>query len=459
MIDHDPTQDQPIAKKSDLLEIFHQAEKPRSQFRIGAEAEKCGVFEHDGSPLHYEGEIGVRAVLRELAAKHGWTPESEVEGGPVIALTRNGASITLEPGAQFELSGAPAVDIHAVALELDEHLREVRGITDRQGIAWLGLGFHPFARREDLTFVPKTRYGLMRSYLPTRGAHALDMMLRTCTVQANYDYSDEADAMRKMRVGLKLSPLTTAIFANSPWVQKAPYGGLSYRGRVWLDVDPDRSGLVPAMWTEGAGYEKYVEWALDVPMFLVKRGNRFLANIGQTFRSFWNDGFEGERATLADWQLHLNTLFPEVRLKRTIEIRGADMQSAENCPALAAFWTGLYYDDAALAEADALTRDFTFEELTTLREALHRDGLRATFRGKPLAELAGLVVTIAEGGLARRNVTDISGRDETVYLATIKKLVMAGKTPSDVLLEGIADEPSLVDAIIRRTKLSPAART
>ena len=458
MIAHDPSQDTLIAKKSDLFGIFHDAEKPRDQYRIGAEAEKVGVFEDGGAPVHYTGDVGVLRVLRELVSRHGWVPESETEGGPLIALTRNGASVTLEPGAQLELSGAPATNIHAVADELDAHLREVRGITDPLGVAWLGVGFQPFARRADLEFVPKARYGLMRTYLPTRGGHALDMMLRTCTVQANYDYVDEADAIRKLRVALKLSPLTTAIFANSPWVEKAPYGGVTYRGRVWLDVDPDRSGLIPCMWSEKAGYDDYIEWALDVPMFLVKRGNRFLANTGQTFRSYWADGFEGERATLGDWQLHLNTLFPEVRLKRTLEIRGADMQSEAHCPALAALWTGIFYDDKALAEANALTHDFTHEEVSALRSTLHTSGLRALFRGKPLTELAVRVLEIAEGGLARRRLLDAGGRDETIFLADIKRLVARGMTPADVLLEGMSDEKDLVAAVIRRTRLVPSPR-
>lgn len=457
MIDQDPTQDQPIARKSDLFDLFLQAEKPRAQFRIGAEAEKVGVFEDGARPLHYAGEPGVLTLLNDLATRHGWTPEAEKAGGPVIALTRSGASITLEPGGQFELSGAPHEDIHAVAIELDDHHREVSALTDRHGIAWLGLGFHPFARRSDLTFVPKTRYGLMRSYLPTRGGHALDMMLRTCTVQANFDYSSENDALRKLRVGLRLAPVTTAIFANSPWVEAKPYGGRTFRGRVWLDVDPDRSGMVPAMWREGAGYEQYIDWALDVPMFLVKRGDRYLANIGQTFRSFWETGFEGERATFADWQLHLNTLFPEVRLKRTLEIRGADMQSAENGPALAALWTGIFYDDTALAEAEALTREFTHDEVAALRGTLHIEGLGAMFRGEPLSVLACKVVEIAERGLARRGIVDAEGRGEQRYLAGIKRLVGQGKTPADALLEGMDDEPDFAAAVIRRTRLTPKA--
>jgi glutamate--cysteine ligase len=454
VIDLDPSLHQPIEKKSDLFGVFHSAEKPAAEFRIGAEAEKCGVFEAGGRPLHYEGEHGVLSILNELAARQGWTPEAETKGGPVIALTRGGASVTLEPGAQLELSGAPLADIHLVKDELDAHLRELRSITDPHGIAWLGLGFHPFARREDLTFVPKTRYGLMKKYLPTRGGHALDMMLRTCTVQANFDYASEADAMKKLRVALKLSPLTTALFANSPWVEGAPYGGLTFRGRVWLDVDPDRSGLLPTLWSPKAGYEDYIEWALDVPMFLVKRGDRFLSNTGQTFRSFLRDGFEGEHATLADWQLHLNTLFPEVRLKKTIEIRGADMQSEAGCPALAALWTGIFYDDTALAQADALTESFEHEEMTQLRSLLQRDGLRATFRGEPLAKLAQSVVEIAKGGLSRRKRLDPRGRDETIHLASLDKLAQEARSPADVLLEGMGRETDFAAAVIRRARLS-----
>jgi glutamate--cysteine ligase len=458
VIPPDPSQDLPIGRKSDLFGIFRDAEKPRSEFRVGVEAEKFAVFEDGHRPMQYDGEFGVRWVLGELATRYGWLPATETEGGPLIALTRDGASITLEPGGQVELSGAPHAHIHAVVDEIDAHRREVGSITDAHCIAWLGVGFHPFAKRTDLTFVPKVRYGLMRNYLPTRGDHALDMMLRTCTVQANFDYADEADAMRKLRVGLKLSPLTTAIFANSPWVEGAPYGGKTFRGRVWLDVDPDRSGLLPWMWPERAGYDTYVEWALDVPMFLLKRGGKYLVNTGQTFRNFWKNGFEGHFATLADWQLHLNTLFPEVRLKRTIEIRGADMQGTSRVSAVAALWTGIYYDDKALAEAEALTRDFTPPEALALREVLHRDGLQATFRGKPLAELAARVVEVAKGGLTRRHVLDGSGSDETVYLADIERLVASGKTPADELLDGMKGEASFASAVIRQTRLSPRSR-
>jgi glutamate--cysteine ligase len=438
----DPALDAPLTRADDLFHVFHEAEKPSSKFRCGAEMEKPGVFRADAAPFPYEGERGVRVILEKLEADFGWKADRETEGGPLIALLRKGASITLEPGAQLELSGAPLVTMHEIADELDEHIAEIRPISEQLGCTWLGLGFHPFARREDLAFVPKQRYGIMREYLPTRGGHALDMMLRTSTVQANYDYENEADAVRKLGVALRLSPLTTALFANSPWKEKARWGGATYRGRVWLDVDPDRSGLVPAMWGKGASYAAYVEWALDVPMFLIKRGGKPILNTGQTFRAFWKDGFEGHRATLGDWQTHLNTLFPEVRLKRTIEIRGADSQSSALAVALPALWTGILYDHRALSEAEALVDGWTHDEVSASRPAIAQLGVRASFRGRPLHEVGSRLVEIAEGGLQRRALKRADGRDESVHLEPLKALVTRGRSPADELLErATSDDP------------------
>ena len=318
--------DKPITSYDDFLSLFHAAVKPASEFRVGAEMEKFGVYE-DGTPVPYEGDSGVRAILEELAKK-GWKPEAESEGGPLIALLRDGASVTLEPGSQLELSGAPLLHAHQICAEFRAHLAEIAPFSQEKKIHWLGLGFHPFATRDAYTMVPKQRYAIMREYLPTRGSLALDMMLRTSTVQANYDYLSEADAMVKMRVALKLSPLTTAMFANSPFYEGQPFGGKSYRAKVWLDTDPDRSGLVPSLWKKNASFVDYVEWALDVPMFMFKRDGEKVVNTGQTFRSFWKSGFSGHKPTMSDWQTHLNTLFPEVRLKKTIEVRGADAQGA-----------------------------------------------------------------------------------------------------------------------------------
>jgi glutamate--cysteine ligase len=445
--------DQPIRTHDDLLAHFYESAKPAREFRIGAEMEKFGVYTATGEPVPYEGDHGVLRVLSSLVDGHAWAPEAEKAGGPIIALLRNRASITLEPGAQLELSGAPLETIHQICAELRGHMAELAPVSKDLGISWLGLGFHPFAARGELQFVPKQRYSVMREYLPTRGAHALDMMLRTCTVQANYDYLDEADAMRKMRVSLKLSPLTTALFANSPWKEEKPHGGLTYRGRVWLDVDPDRSGLVPALWEKDASFARYVEWALDVPMFLIKRDGEKVANTGQTFRSFWKNGFEGHHATQGDWQTHLNTLFPEVRLKKTIEIRGADSQGSAMACALPALWTGILYDDRALAEADALTADWKHDEVSATRPGIWEKGIRASFRGSSLQGVAERVLEIAEGGLERRAFKRPDGKDERIHLARLRDLVAKGQSPADRLLREVPPGDGFRARVIGATEL------
>lgn len=427
---------QRIENFEDLLTLFREGEKPASRFRIGAEMEKFGV-RADGTPIQYEGSDGVHALMESLIPQ-GWTPESEIPGGPMLALLKDGASITLEPGSQFELSGAQMEDVHAIDAEGRAHMRLLHTFSQAQKVTWLGTGFHPFSSRSDYTFVPKQRYGVMREYLPTRGGHALDMMLRTGTVQANFDFASEADAMQKLRVGLRLAPLTAAMFANSPFVEGKLFGGKSFRARVWLDVDPDRSGLVPRMLVKGRSYADYVEWALDAPMFMVKRGDAVVKNTGQRFRDFWKKGFEGHHATLGDWQTHVNTLFPEVRLKRTLEIRSADSQNLELAAALSALWTGLYYDQTSLDAAEALTEDYAEAELTGLRNEVWQHGLAASFRGKPLAALATQVVQLAHDGLARRARKNASGQDETVVLAPLRTLVERGWTPADRVLDTLA---------------------
>ncbi len=437
----------------DLLRPFFDAMKPRAEWRIGAEAEKFGVDAKTGAPIAYDGPRGVLTVLERLADRHGWKrTEPEKPGGPLIALERDGASVTLEPGSQLELSGAPLADIHAICHELSAHLDEVREVTSDLGLAWLGVGFHPFAAQADLTWVPKARYAIMREYLPTRGRYALDMMRRTATVQANFDYASEEDAMRKMRVSLRLSPLVTAMFANSPFYEGRPTGERSHRARVWLDVDPDRQGLVPALWSATSTLRDYVEWALDVPMFLVKRGSTVLPNTGQTFRTFWTDGLQGHRATADDWLLHLNTLFPEVRLKKTIEVRGADSLPHRLACALPAVWTGVLYDDAALAEAEAFTSDWGFDEIEALRPDIAQRALRATFRGQPLAAWAEQLIAIARGGLVRRARLSARGNDESIHLDRLASLVMRGDSPADALLHGLPDAgPAQTTEMILRT--------
>ena len=455
----DPINESPIRTFDDLLLHFHESIRPRSEFKIGSEMEKFGVYTDTAAPVHYAGDRGIVRVLETLERDYGWKAERETEGGPLIALLKNGASITLEPGAQLELSGAPLKTIHETCIELRDHLRELAPISKELGITWLGLGFQPFATRAELEpMVPKPRYPIMREYLPTRGGHALDMMLRTCTVQANYDYDSEKDALRKVRTALKLAPLTTAMLANSPWVEGAPFGGVTYRGRVWLDVDPDRSGLLPAMWRDEAAFATYVEWALDVPMFMFKRKGVKVVNTGQTFRSFWKSGFQGHHPTQIDWQTHLNTLFPEVRLKKTIEIRGADAQRSGLACALPALWTGIFYDDRALGEAEALVQDWTHAEVAEVRETLWRDGLRAPFRGAPIQGLAEKLIEIAEGGLERRGFKRPSdGKDERVHLARLKDLVAKGCTPADELLAAVkanADRATFAKDVIAAVDLT-----
>ena len=439
-----------VRTEDDLLAPFYEACKPASAWRIGTEAEKCGVYA-DGSAVPFEGERGIRAVLDALA-KLGWEPHREVESGPVLSLTRAQASITLEPGGQLELSGAPLHTIHETRAEMDAHLAEIRVIGDRLGIAWLGLGFHPFARREDLSFVPKLRYGVMREYLPTRGAMGIDMMLRTCTVQANLDYASEDDAIRKLRVSMRLSPIVAAMFANSPFVEKRATGDRSHRTRVWLDVDPDRSGLLPFLWTgERMGFSRYVQWVLDCPMFMLKRDDRIVHNTGQTFRAFMKDGFGGTSATVDDWMTHVNSMFPEVRLKRTLEMRSADNQRGDLVCALPAIWKGLLHDETALAKAESLTSALTFDDAENAREPIAKHALRARLAGRDVSNWASDVLAIAEGGLERIADLDLEGRDERMHLAPLRALVDRSDSPADVALRAVGSD--FVRDVIAATRL------
>jgi glutamate--cysteine ligase len=440
--------------QDDLLAPFHDALKPASAWKVGTEAEKFGLLTDTLAPLPYEGPRGVHAVMEALAAKFGWTPESEYEGGDIIALKRDLASITLEPGAQLELSGAPFQSIHDTQAEWDEHLRELHVVGSELGIAWLGLGFHPFARQDELPWVPKLRYGVMREYLPRRGGRGLDMMRRTCTIQANLDYASEADAMRKMRVALSLSPVLTAMFANSPFYEGAVSDELTQRGLVWLDTDPDRTGLLPFLWESDASFARYVEWALDVPMFLVKRESKVVHNTGQTFRAFMRDGYGGAHATQEDWVAHLGTLFPEVRLKRTIELRGADSQASALTPALGAFAKGLYYDARALGEAEALSAKLDFAQVEGMRREVAQRGLSAELAGQPVRAWAEQLVAIAHAGLERLHAVEQDPRgDETRYLAPLTALVTRGETPADALLRDLDRAQPLARQVVELARL------
>jgi glutamate--cysteine ligase len=438
----------------DLFAPFTNAYTPEALWRVGTEAEKFGVLSESGAPIAYDGARGVHATLQLLQEMFGWYPVREHEGGEIIALERGGESITLEPGGQVELSGAPHASIHDSAREWRNHLDELNQVGARLGITWLGLGFHPFAQQSDLPWVPKLRYTVMREYLPTRGKLGLDMMRRTCTVQANLDYSSEADAMRKMRVALRLSPIITAMFANSPLVEAKLTGERTHRARVWLDTDPDRTGLLPFMWDEQASIERYVEWALDVPMFLVKRSGKVVHNTGQTFRAFMRDGFQGTEATPADWSTHLGTLFPEVRLKKTIELRGADCLPRALVPALPALAKGLLYDAAALTAADALAETISPRAALALRSQVADEGLRAVLQDRPLRDWAADVIDIARAGLQRLRVIDPeTGRDESCHLEPLADLVERDLTPADALIEKLDPSRNLVAQVLELARL------
>jgi glutamate--cysteine ligase len=449
-----PEDSAPVRSVDDLVSVFHAAEKPLSRFLLGAEAEKFAVHAETFAPLNYDGQHGVVRVLEALT-RYGWQPEREVEGGSLVALRRGSASITLEPAAQLELSGAALPDVHAVSAEFDQHLAELGPISEEMKLVWLGAGFQPLARHAELPWVPKQRYPIMREYLPTRGSAAHDMMLRTATVQVNLDYSNEADAMRKLRVGLLLSPLLNALTANSPFVEGRRGGKKSLRGNVWLNMDPARSGLVRRVLEQRhARYHDYVEWALDAGMFLFKRNGKVVANTGQTFRDFMNDGFASERATLGDWKLHLNTLFPEVRLKNTLELRSCDALPHALTPAVSALAAGLFYDERALIEAEDLVASLGLEAIERARPELVTHALGASIAGLPARALGEQLLEVARGGLERRARLDANGASEAIFLDPLQALVQAGLTPADLLLEGLAgDGPFPASELIARCRI------
>ena len=448
----DSSDDQRLLRTSDdLLELFVQAEKPAAQFRIGTEAEKFAVDSQSGAPLEYDGPRGITRIFADFV-KRGWQEERETPDGPVISLHREQHSITLEPGSQFELSGAAVKTIHETRVELDEHLAELAPISQEMNLTWLGVGFHPLAKQSDLGWVPKQRYAIMREYLPTRGSGGLDMMRRTATVQANFDFSSEEDALRKLVVCAKLAPLVNALGANSPFYEGKLSGYKSRRGLVWLNMDPERSGLIPALLrVPKPGYRDYIEWALDAGMFLFKRNGRAVHNTGQKFRDFMQNGFEGERATFGDWKLHLNTLFPEARLKSTLEVRSSDSLPLRLGASVPALFTGILYDDQALGEAEAFVRELDLDQLIAARPSLVQFGLATRVGDRPMQALAERILEIANGGLARRAFLNEHGKDERIHLEFLTSLVQNGKTPADAIGEGLTPDstPSVEDVIAR----------
>ena len=420
---------------ADLAAYLASGCKPRSAWRVGAEHEKFGFRQGSWAPVPYEGDAGIRAMLEGLT-RFGWTPI--VEAGHIIGLLKDGASVSLEPGGQFELSGAPLEDMHQICAETGRHLEEVKAVADELGLGFIGLGFSPLWRRDEVPVMPKGRYDIMRAYMPKKGGLGLDMMLRTCTVQSNHDFADEADMVAKFRVSLALQPVATALFANSPFVEGKPSGLLSTRANVWTDTDPDRTGMLDFVFAEGFGFEAYAQYALDVPMYFAKRGAKYLDLSGRSFRAFMRGELSelpGERPMLRDWNDHLTTLFPEVRLKTYLEMRGADAGPWSRICALPALWTGVLYDDDALAAAWNLCRHWSSEDRVKLRADAARVGLKAEVAGRSLRDVAHDLVNIARGGLRRRQRLSGGFVDETGYLAELDSIVESGVTPAERLLD------------------------
>ncbi len=426
----------PITDKRQLVEYLERGNKPREAWRIGTEHEKFAYDLAGHRPLAYEGKPGIRALLEGLQ-RFGWEPV--FEGGKIIALRMaDGCSITLEPGGQFELSGAPLETIHQTCSEVNEHLREVKEVCGEMGAGMIGLGFHPRAGREQIPWMPKGRYKIMRRYMPTRGNLGLDMMTRTCTVQVNLDFSSEADMVKKFRVALALQPVATALFANSPFTEGKPNGFLSYRSQIWTDTDPDRSGMLPFVFEDGFGFERWVDYILDVPMYFVYRDGNYVDVAGKSFRDFMAgklDGFEGESPSIGDWVDHMTTAFPEVRLKHYLEMRGADGGPWRRLCALPALWVGLLYDDAALDAAWNLCRDWSMDEREMLRNEAPRTALKTPFRNGTMQELAKDVLAIAKDGLKARAMPDSFGEDEAHYLNALHEIAESGVTPAEELLD------------------------
>ena len=427
----------PIETREELIAWFEAGSRPNSQFRIGTEHEKF-VFTLEGHrPVPYAGPRGIRALLEGMQHLLGWEPL--IEKGNVIGLfdVTGGGAISLEPGGQFELSGAPLETVHHTCSELMAHLAQVKEVAAPLGIGFLGLGMTPTWSRAEIPTMPKGRYRIMTAYMPKVGRLGLDMMYRTCTVQTNLDYCDEADMVKKLRVALALQPVATAMFANSPFSEGRPNGFLSFRSEIWRHTDPDRSGMLPWAFEPGMGFERYVDYALDVPMYFVKRGDDYIDVAGESFRDLLAGRLktmQGERATLSDWSNHLTTIFPEVRLKRYIEMRGADSGPWRRLPALPALWVGLLYDDAALDAAWDLVKDWSAEERQQLRDDVPRRGFNATIRNTTVLEVARACVDIARHGLARRDRNDSHGCDETRYLDPVEEYLERGITPAEELL-------------------------
>ncbi|MHA3976160.1 glutamate--cysteine ligase [Halovulum sp. GXIMD14794] len=427
----------PIEDHSQLAGYLEEGCKPEADFRIGTEHEKFGYCLGKHLPLPYEGPCSIHAMLSGLRDRFGWTPVEEA--GKLIGLQKDGANVSLEPGGQLELSGAPLETIHETCDEVNQHLREVKEIGDEIGAAFIGLGAAPIWSHEQMPMMPKGRYKLMTRYMGRVGALGTQMMYRTCTVQVNLDFASEADMVKKFRVSLALQPVATALFANSPFLDGKPNGWQSWRSRIWQDLDADRTGMLPFVFEEGMGFERYVDYALDVPMYFVYRDGKYIDALGQSFRDFLKGelpALPGEKPTLSDWADHLTTIFPEVRIKKFMEMRGADGGPWRRLCALPALWVGLLYSQPSLDAAWDLVKDWTAEERDALRRDAAKLGLKAQIRGRSMQDLAAQVLDIAKAGLVARARPGAGGliADETHFLNALLEIVETGRTPSDELL-------------------------
>ena len=428
---------EPISSRDELVAWFEAGCKPPSDFRIGTEHEKFGFRSRDLSPVPYDGPQGIRALLERLIDRFGWQPIRE--GEAIIALQRPGeGTVSLEPGGQLELSGAPLATLHDTAAETRRHLDEVRAVGDELGLGFLGLGFSPLWSRSETPRMPKGRYDIMTRYMPRVGKLGLDMMYRSATVQVNLDFSSEADMVRKLRVSLALQPVAAALAANSPFTEGRRNGYKTFRSAVWLDTDAGRTGMLPFAFEPGMGFERYVDYVLDVPMYFVFRDRRYIDVAGSSFRDFLAgklDALPGERPDIADWADHVSTAFPEVRMKRFLEMRGADGGGERRIIEVPAFWVGLLYDDGALDAAAALVADWTEAERQAIRQAVPKLALAAPFRRGTVGTIARQAVAIAREGLRRRARIDSAGRDEGHYLDHLEGIAATGRTEADRLIE------------------------
>ncbi|MCQ1834258.1 glutamate--cysteine ligase [Neorhizobium galegae] len=434
----DTTDQTPLTSVSELSAYLAKGPRPKEDFRIGTEHEKFAFFRADDSPVPYFGDASISALLKGMEKKLGWEPI--LDGENIIGLGEQSGmgAISIEPGGQFELSGAPVESIHQTCRESNHHLAVLREIAEPMGIRFLGIGGSPKWTLAETPRMPKSRYDIMTRYMPKVGSKGLDMMYRTCTIQVNLDFSSEADMAAKMRVSMKLQSIATALFASSPFTEGKPNGLVSWRGDIWRDTDNQRSGVLPFVFRPDFGFADYVEWALDVPMYFVVRDGKYHDCTHVTFRQFMNGALKGEikdwEPTMGDWTNHLSTLFPDVRLKRFLEMRGADGGPWRRICALPAFWVGLLYDDTALADAETLTADWTVEDVIAMRDAVPAKGLKAEIKGRSVLDVAREAVAISKAGLKARARLNGEGQDESIFLQPLDEVLARKTTMADEML-------------------------